>query len=414
MSLASASWVPATSGSGFDVDNLPLGIFEDDEGVRAGVAIGASVCDLDALVRGGLLDEPALAGAPTLNPFLAAGRARWAALRARLTELFTVPTGEEREAIESALVPRGAVRMRLPIVVRDFVDFYSSIEHATNVGQLFRPENPLTPNYRHLPIGYHGRASTIVVDGTPIRRPHGQHKPSGAGGPVAGPTRMLDFELELAFLTGGPDTAQGRPVPIDGVREHVYGYVLLDDWSARDIQAWEYQPLGPFLSKSFATSISPWVVSLDALEPFRVPARTLEPAPLAYLQARDDWAYDIQLAVLLQSAAMRERGEPPVTISRTNFRSMYWNVAQQLAHMTSNGSIVGAGDLFGSGTISGTQAGSYGSLLELTARGAEPLLLPGGEPRGFLLDGDTVILRAQAVAGSRCVSFGEVSGTIVA
>jgi len=407
------SWIAGTAGSGFDVDNLPLGIFSADGRARPGVAIGPFVCDLDALVRGELLDEPALRGTLTLNAFLAAGRPRWTALRARLHALFTDPTGEERVAIESALIPRGDVRMQLPIAVRDYVDFYSSIEHATNVGKLFRPDNPILPNYRYVPIGYHGRASTIVVDGTPIARPSGQRKLPEADTPVVGPAQMLDFELELAFLTGGPDTPLGRPVPIDDVRDHVYGYVLLDDWSARDIQAWEYQPLGPFLSKSFATSISPWVVSLDALEPFRVANRAIDPAPLPYLQPREGWAYAIDLEVALQSAAMRARGEAPATISRTTFRNMYWNVAQQLAHMTSNGSIVGAGDLFGTGTISGSEPGTYGSLIELTRRGAEPIALPDGETRAFLHDGDTVVLRAVAVAGERRVSFGEVSGTIV-
>jgi len=407
------SWIAGTAGSGFDTDNLPLGIFVTDGRARPGVAIGSFVCDLDALIRGELLDEPALAGAQTLNAFLAAGRPRWTALRARLQALFSAATGEEQAAIAEALVPRVDVRMQLPIAVRDYVDFYSSIEHATNVGKLFRPDNPILPNYRYVPIGYHGRASTIVVDGTPITRPSGQRKRPDADAPVVGPAQMLDFELELAFLTGDADTPLGTPVPIDAVRDHVYGYVLLDDWSARDIQAWEYQPLGPFLSKSFATSISPWVVSLDALEPFRVANRAIDPAPLPYLQPAEHWAYDIDLEVLLQTAAMRERGAPPATISRTNFRNMYWNVAQQLAHMTSNGSIVGAGDLFGTGTISGSEPGTYGSLIELTRRGAEPLALPGGETRGFLENGDTVVLRAVAVAGEHRVSFGEVSGTIV-
>ena len=407
------SWIAGTAGSGFDTDNLPIGIFAMDDRARPGVAIGSFVCDLDALINGDLLDEPALAGAQTLNAFLAAGRPRWTALRARLQSLFTAATGEEQAAIAEALVPRTDVRMQLPIAVRDYVDFYSSIEHATNVGKLFRPDNPILPNYRYVPIGYHGRSSTIVVDGTPIRRPSGQRKLPQGEAPVVGPAQMLDFELELAFLTGHADTPLGTPLPIDAVRDHVYGYVLLDDWSARDIQAWEYQPLGPFLSKSFATSISPWVVSLDALEPFRVANRAIDPAPLPYLQPAENWAYDIDLEVLLQTASMRDRGIPPATISRTNFRNMYWNVAQQLAHMTSNGSIVGAGDLFGTGTISGSEPGTYGSLIELTRRGAEPLALPGGETRGFLQDGDTVVLRALAVAGEHRVSFGEVSGTIV-
>jgi fumarylacetoacetase len=407
------SWIAGTAGSGFDVDNLPLGIFHADGRARPGVAIGPFVCDLDALVRGDVLDEPALAGAQTLNAFLAAGRPRWTALRARLQSLFTDATGEERAAIGEALVPRTSVRMQLPIAVRDYVDFYSSIEHATNVGKLFRPDNPILPNYRYVPIGYHGRASTIVVDGTPIARPAGQRKRPDADVPVVGPAQMLDFELELAFLTGGPDTPLGQPVPIDAVRDHVYGYVLLNDWSARDIQAWEYQPLGPFLSKSFATSISPWVVSLDALEPFRLPNRAIDPPPLAYLQPREGWSYDIELEVALQTAAMRARGEAPVTIALTNFRDMYWNVAQQFAHMTSNGSIVGAGDLFGTGTISGSEPRTYGSLIELTRRGAEPIALPDGATRAFLEDGDTVVLRGVATSDEHRVSFGEVGGRIV-
>ncbi len=302
--------------------------------------------------------------------------------------------------------------MHLPVAVGDYVDFYSSLEHATNIGRIFRPDaEPLLPNYKHVPIGYHGRSGTVVVSGTPVRRPHGQQKPPGASTPSFGPSRLLDVELEMGWLAG-PGNALGEPVPADAVREHVFGYVLLNDWSARDIQAWEYVPLGPFLGKSFATSISPWVVTLDALEPFRVAERERDPEPLPYLRAREPWAYDIELELLLQTPRMRERGEPPLTVSRTNPRAMYWTVAQQLAHATSNGATIRPGDLFGTGTISGPEPGSEGSFIELTWRGTRPLALPGGETRAFLEDGDTVIIRGRAVRGDARVGFGEVVGTI--
>jgi fumarylacetoacetase len=267
-------------------------------------------------------------------------------------------------------------------------------------------------NYRHIPIGYHGRSANVVVSGTPVRRPSGQSMAPDASGPSFGPCRNLDFELELGFITGS-GSADDAPIPVDRARDHVYGYVLLNDWSARDIQAWEMQPLGPFLSKSFATSISPWIVSLDALEPFRVDNRVLDPEPLPYLRTAERYAYDIELEVLLETARMREAGTAPATIVRTNFRDMYWHYAQQLAHLTSNGSSVRAGDLCGSGTVSGLAPGTMGSLLEATANGTQPLVLPNGEERGYLADGDTVIMRAQAAHGERRVGFGEVRGTVV-
>ncbi len=263
-----------------------------------------------------------------------------------------------------------------------------------------------------MPIGYHGRAGTVVVSGTPVRRPHGQQKAPTASAPTFGPSRSLDVELEMGWIAG-PGNAPGEPIPADAVREHVFGYVLLNDWSARDIQAWEYVPLGPFLGKSFATSISPWIVTLDALEPFRVAERERDPEPLPYLRAREPWAYDIELELLLQTPRMREHHEPPLTVSRTNLRGMYWTVAQQLAHATSNGATIRPGDLFGTGTISGPERGSEGSLIELTWRGTQPLALPGGETRGFLEDGDTVIIRGRAVRGDTRIGFGEVVGTIV-
>ncbi len=409
------SWIPTAAGSDFDIDNLPLGIFSPpSETPRAGVAIGDYVADVSALIEAELIDEEALDGAAVLNAFLARGRARWTLLRSRLQYLFgELATPGERVLVESSLVPRSEATMHLPLDIGDYVDFFSSIEHATNAGVLIRPGTPLAPNYRYVPIGYHGRASTIVLDGTLISRPAGQSRPAPDGEPVFGASRRLDFELEMGFVAG-PGNAHGVPIPIAAVRGHVYGYVLLNDWSARDIQAWESTPLGPMLGKSFATSISPWLVSLDALEPFRVENRAQEPKPLPYLQTDEAWAYDIELEVTLESQQMRAQGIAPASIVRTNFRNMYWHLAQQLAHMTSNGSRVRPGDVFGSGTVSsGSEPGTVGSLLELTRNGAEPFRLPSGESRTFLEDGDTVTMHGRAVAGERRIGFGEVRGTIV-
>jgi len=408
------SWIAGADGSGFGVENLPLGIFATDDAPRPGVAIGPSIIDLSMLIRERLIDDETLLDARCLNDFLAHGPGAWRSLRATLQHLLgESASGEEREAVLRALVPRDAATMPMPIEVKDYVDFYSGIEHATNAGTILRPESePLLPNYRYVPVGYHGRAGTVVVSDTPIRRPNGQRKAPAEAEPTFGPSQQLDIELELGFVTG-LGNRQGEPIPADAVREHVYGYVLLNDWSARDIQAWEARPLGPFLAKSFATSISPWLVSLDALEPFRVPNRAQEPEPLPYLRARESYAYDIALEVLLQTEQMRAQQIAPAVISRTNFHEMYWNVAQQLAHVTSNGSRVRAGDLFGSGTISGRDPGTYGSLLELTRGGAEPIALPSGELRTYLENGDTVILRGSAGSGATRVDFGEVRGAIV-
>jgi fumarylacetoacetase len=399
----------------YGLDNLPFGIVSDarDGRKRAAVAFEDTVIDLDCLVHDGLLDAESLLGASSLNDFLGEGLPKWRAVRARLQHLLSgAASSDERAAVAKRTMPRDAVTMHLPVDVGDYVDFYSSIEHATNVGRILRPDaEPLLPNYRHIPIGYHGRASTIVVSGTPVRRPHGQRKAPDASAPVFGPSTLLDVELEMGWIAGKA-SAHGEPVPADAVREHVFGYVLLNDWSARDVQAWEYQPLGPFLAKSFATSISPWIVSLDALEPFRVAEPARDPEPLPYLRAREPWAYDIELELLLQTERMREAAQPPATIARTNFRTMYWTVAQQLAHMTSNGSRIRPGDLFGTGTISGREQGTQGSLLELTRRGADPLTLPDGETRGFLEDGDTIVMRGRAVRGDVRIGFGEVAGTI--
>ncbi|HEY0381338.1 MAG TPA: fumarylacetoacetase [Candidatus Elarobacter sp.] len=402
----------------YGIDNLPFGIVSDARDGRDGrrhaaVAFGDSVIDLDCLVHDGILDAESLLGATSLNDFLGEGLGAWRAVRARLQHLLGEnANADERAAVAKRTMPRGAVTMHLPVDVGDYVDFYSSIEHATNVGRILRPDaEPLLPNYRHIPIGYHGRSSTVVVSGTQVRRPYGQRKAPDASTPTFGPSRLLDVELEMGWIAGAAN-AQGEPVSADAVREHVFGYVLLNDWSARDIQAWEYQPLGPFLSKSFATSISPWIVTLDALEPFRVAERARDPEPLPYLHTREPWAYDVELEMLLQTERMRANGVAPASIARTNFRGMYWTVAQQLAHMTSNGSRIRPGDLFGTGTISGSEQGTQGSLIELTRRGAQPLALPDGESRGFLEDGDTVIIRGRAVRGDKRIGFGEVVGTI--
>ncbi|HEV8019743.1 MAG TPA: fumarylacetoacetase [Candidatus Lustribacter sp.] len=409
------SLVTGADGSGFGIENLPLGVFATDDQPRPGVAIGPSIVDLSMLIRERLVDDETLLDASALNDFLAHGPGAWRTLRTTLQRLLGEnATAEERDAVLRALVPRDAVTMMMPIDVQDFVDFFSGIEHAINGGKILRPgSEPLAPNYRYLPVGYHGRASTVVVSGTPIHHPKGQHKRAEEPAPAFGPSEQLDIELELAFIAG-PGNKMGEPIPADAVREHVYGYVLLNDWSARDIQSWESQPLGPFLAKSFATSISPWLISLDALEPFRVRNREQEPEPLPHLRVRENYAYDISLEILLQTEKMREQNIAPAHISKTNFREMYWNVAQQLAHMTSNGSRIRAGDLFGSGTVSGRDPGTYGSLLELTRRGTEPIALPSGEMRGFLENGDTVILRGWAGSGPARIDFGEVRGTITA
>jgi fumarylacetoacetase len=399
----------------FGLANLPFGIVSDRTGRRRpAVAFEDRVVDLDALVDANLLDEESLLGAETLNPFLSRGRAAWSAARARLQDLLGAQADPaDRALVEKASLSRDAVTMHLPVAIGDYVDFYSSIEHATNLGRILRPGgDPLLPNYRHIPIGYHGRSSTVVASGTPVRRPHGQTMPPDAQAPSFGPSRLLDVELELGWIAG-PGNVHGEPIAADDARDHVFGYVLLNDWSARDIQGWEYQPLGPFLSKSFATSISPWIVTLDALEPFRVAEPERVPQPLPYLRTREPWSYDIELEMALQTARMREHAHPPLTISRTNFRAMYWTLAQQLAHMTSNGSAIRPGDLFGTGTISGFAPGTQGSLMELTWRGRDPLALPGGESRTFLEDGDTVVMRGRAVRGEVRIGFGEVTGTIV-
>jgi fumarylacetoacetase len=377
---------------GFGLENLPYGVVAQPGGAaRPAVRLGDYAIDLHGL--GVESVPPEVFAQPSLNAFIALGRSAWTAVREEVTA--AIRDGhDERHAI-----PLAHARPLLPIEVRDYVDFYASIEHASNLGRMFRPGgDPLLPNWRHLPVGYHGRAGTVVVSGTPIRRPSGQRPPAEAdGAPTFGPEPRLDIELELGFVTGdGPPL--GTPIPVGAARDHIFGFVLVNDWSARAIQRWEYQPLGPFLGKSFATSISPWVVPFDALEPFRVDGPAQDPPPLDYLRTDEPWALDLPLEIVLNDTV----------VSRTNARHLYWSVAQMVAHATVNGATVRAGDLFASGTISGPDPGSYGSLIELSAGGRDPIATSRGD-RTFLEDGDTVVLRG----GHAAVSLGEVSGTVM-
>ncbi|MGB6985757.1 MAG: fumarylacetoacetase [Candidatus Aquilonibacter sp.] len=425
------SWVPVPAGSDFTIYNLPYGAFVRGGRTHLGVAIGTRILDLYALADAGLLDNAKLDNAKldnvsprellqaeSLNPFLAAGPQLWKKVRLHIAALLRSddrgdPSLRERSN-DAFFVEQADATMVVPMEIGDYVDFYSSLEHATNLGKILRPNSePLLPNWRHMPIAYHGRASTIVIDGTPIVRPSGQRKPAGTDAPVFGPTQRLDIELEVGFVTG-PGNLLGQPIRAAAAREHIFGMVLVNDWSARDIQAWEYQPLGPFLGKSFATTISPWIVTMDALEPFRIGGPKQDPQPLPYLQTSDRAAYDIKLEVELSSEAMRKSGVAPVTVSRTNFKELYWNMAQQLAHVTVNGTQIRPGDLYASGTISGSAPDSRGSFIELTWNATQPISLPSGEVRGFLQDGDEVALRGWCEQGDFRIGLGSARGRIVA
>ena len=406
----------------FSIDTLPYGIFRPAPGAppRAGVAVGEWVLDMAVLEQAGLFSGPALRGRqvfaqPTLNAFMSLGRAAWAEARATLQEALSGLVNGQRSlpaVVADALRPLSSVEMLLPAAIGDYTDFYSSREHATNVGTMFRgKDQALLPNWLHLPVAYHGRASTIVAGGVDILRPRGQILLPGVDSPIFAPTAELDFELEVGFFIG-PGNRLGEPIPIELAEEHIFGLVLVCDWSARDIQRWEYRPLGPFLSKSFATSITPWVVPLAALEPFRCPGPPQEPSPLPYLAASGDGAFDIDLSVSLQSARMIAAGWPPVVLSRTNFRHLYWSMAQQLAHHASNGCTLRPGDLLASGTISGPESGSFGSLLELTWGGLHPIELPTGESRCFLEDGDQLVITGWNANEDGRVDFGELMATI--
>ncbi|MFG2063357.1 fumarylacetoacetase [Micromonospora sp. NPDC048871] len=398
---AQQSWVPGAQESGFGIHHLPYGVFRVGEGQpRIGVRIADLVLDLTAAEEAGLVLAGGALGQPTLNTFLALGRPQWTAVRQRITELLTDPA--HRQAVEPLLVPLDQVRMELPIEVADYVDFYSSEQHASNVGQIFRPGQPaLLPNWKHLPIGYHGRAGTVVVSGTPVVRPQGQ-RPSKEG-PVFGPSARLDIEAEVGFVVGVPSPLGSRVAAAD-FAEHVFGVVLVNDWSARDIQAWEYQPLGPFLGKSFATSIAAWVTPLEALGHAQVAAPPQDPAVLDYLRDEPHLGLDLRMTV-------HWNGEQ---VSRPPFAQMYWTPAQQLAHLTVNGASLRTGDLYASGTVSGDRRDQVGSFLELTWGGAEPVTV-GGEERTFLLDGDTVTITATAPGPEgTTITLAEVTGTIAA
>jgi fumarylacetoacetase len=410
------SFIPVDPASDFPIQNLPYGVFSSADGLapRVGVAIGDFVLDLWELEQDGRLSVGDLGvfSAPTLNPFMALGPKLWSRTRARISELLRHDNLELRDNDELrrlALVPMAQVKLHMPIAVGGYTDFYSSREHATNVGVMFRgKDNALQPNWLHMPIGYNGRASTVVVSGTEVRRPRGQLKPPGAELPSFGACKRLDFELEMGVVIGQP-SAMGEMLDEKRAADMIFGFVLLNDWSARDIQQWEYVPLGPFQAKAFATSISPWIVTREVLEPFRVQGPVQDPVPLPYLQQAQPNNYDLQLDVGLRAAQMKE----PMRICRTNFKYMYWSSVQQLVHHASSGCAMNIGDLLGSGTISGPEKDQRGSLLEISWNGTEPIELPGDIKRTFLEDGDSLRFHGWCQGDGYRVGFGEVEGTIV-
>lgn len=423
------SWLDSANGHpDFPLQNLPLGVFSSPgREPRGGVAIGEHILDLKAALAADLFEGEArhaaeAASGASLNAFFALGAGPRRVLREQLQALLAEgsPQQARMQELGASLLPAQAgCQLHLPAQVGDYTDFYVGIHHANNVGRLFRPDNPLLPNYKHVPIGYHGRASTVVASGAAVRRPNGQTLAPGAEAPGFGPSKRLDYELELGIWIG-PGNEMGEAIGIGQAEQHVAGYCLLNDWSARDVQAWEYQPLGPFLAKNFATSVSPWVVTAEALAPFRKaqPARPEgDPQPLPYLLDEHDQAqgaFDIQLEVLLQTAAMREQGIEPLRLALSNTQNMYWTVAQMVAHHSVGGCKLQAGDLFGSGTLSGPAPEAFGSLLESTFGGKQPLQLPGGEQRTFLQDGDEVIFRAWCEReGYPRIGFGECRGVIL-
>lgn len=429
------TWVGTANepASGFPLQSLPYCAFTPASTPEAtphlGVGIGAFILDLHQLQSNNLLttlpaDIQQACTAPQLNPLMRCGPAAWSALRQRLHDLLktieprsdrdpAVRNKDQQRLVASLMLPRSKATFHKPVAAENYTDFYASIHHATNVGKLFRPDQPLLPNYPWLPIGYHGRASSLVLSGTPIRRPRGQFKLPGDATPTFAPTAQLDYELEVAAYigTGNP---LGTPVPIAEAEHHLFGLSLLNDWSARDIQSWEAQPLGPFLGKSFATSLSPWVVPMEALRPYRTPIAPHDPAPLPNLAEQDSSTFDITLEVLLSTSIMREHNLPPTPLSTANLRDLYWSFAQMLTHHTSNGCNLLPGDILASGTVSGPAPGSQGCLLEITQRGTAPIYFPNGELRTFLEDGDEIILRGHCHRrGLPTITLGECRGTIL-
>ncbi len=407
------SWLHISPDSDFSLQNLPFGIFHTgDLRPRAGIAIGGHIVDLEVAAENGLFGKrrffKKIFTQATLNDFIALGKPVTNRVRRKVREWLERPATPENAL--QILVDRKTATMLMPLRVPNYTDFYSSIEHATNVGKMFRPDNPLLPNWRWMPIGYHGRASSIVVSGTPIRRPSGQILIPGGipDTPIYGASRQLDFELEMAFVIG-KENPLGEPITVENAEEHIFGLVLFNDWSARDIQRWEYVPLGPFLGKNFGSSISPWIVPLEALKPYRVKGPKQSPAPLDYLKSRGAKNIDIELAVTLTSS----NNSVHTLISKSNTKYLYWNMAQQLAHHTVNGCNMQVGDLLASGTISGPTPDSYGSMLELSWGGRNPIALNDGTTRGFLEDGDTLTMRASAGEDGSRVGFGEVVGEIL-
>jgi fumarylacetoacetase len=420
------SWVGSANGHGdFPIQNLPLAVFRrrgSREAWRGGVAIGDEIVDLAQVAASGRFsgmanDAVGAAAQPRLNRLMSMGPAAWSALRLGLSRALQEGAGEE-VIWRSFLVPQAEAEYRVPAEVGDYTDFYTSIYHATSVGRLFRPENPLLPNYKWVPIGYHGRSSTLGVSGQSFRRPKGQLSAPGAQAPELLPSRRMDYELEVGIFIGGGNEI-GEPITIDVAEQHVFGLCLLNDWSARDIQSWEYQPLGPFLSKNFATTLSPWIVTSEALAPYHMPWQRVadDPQPLPYLDSqanREQGAIDVRLEVLIETQQMRERGSSPARVSHTSFRHAYWTVAQLVAHHTVNGCSLRPGDLFGSGTQSGPTDEEAGSLLELTQGGKRRLDLGNGETRTFLEDGDAVVFRGWCEReGAARIGFGEVRGTLL-
>ncbi len=405
------SWLHVDKHSDFPIQNIPFGVFlTRNDIITIGTRIGDTAIDLGALHQLGYFEGIPLTDdiflQDTLNDFIADGRQTWRAVRNRIAEIFDAENNALKDNLkhkEIVLFRLDEIEMQLPVEIGDYTDFYSSIEHATNVGTMFRdPDNALLPNWLHIPVGYHGRSSSIIPSGIPVHRPQGQSLPKGATEPVFGPSKLVDFELEMAFITTAANDL-GESIPIEEAEEYIFGLVLFNDWSARDIQKWEYVPLGPFLAKNFASSISPWIVTLDALEPYRVKGPKPVKPQLEYLQYKGKKSFDINLEVAIQPKGAKE-----TVVSKSNFKYMYWNMSQQLAHHTVNGCPVNSGDMMGSGTISGPTEDSYGSMLELTWRGEKPIKMKDGTERKFINDNDTVIMRGYCENDGTRIGFGEV------